>query len=71
MHVLDTSEIVIQSDWCDVYVVFIQVNSSGDVTTECRLSKSQLGKVPIDLIMHFECRVFDKNFCSVPNWLNN
>ena len=48
MHVLDTSEIVIQTDWCDVYEVFVQANSSGDVTTECRLSKSQLGKLPIE-----------------------
>ena len=48
MHVLDTSEIVIQRDWCDVYEVFVQVNSSGDVTTECQSSKSQLGKLPFE-----------------------
>ena len=48
MHALDTSEIVIQTDWCDVYEVFVQANSSGDVTTECRSSKSQLGKMPIE-----------------------
>ena len=47
MHALDISEIVIQTDWCDVYEVFVQTNSSGDVTTGCRLSKSQLGKLPI------------------------
>ena len=48
MHVLDTSEIVIQTDWCDVYEVFVQANSSGDVTTECRSSKSQFGKMSIE-----------------------
>ena len=32
MHALDTSEIVIQTDWCDVYEVFAQAISSGDVT---------------------------------------
>ena len=48
MHVLDTSEIVIQTDWCDVYEVFVQAISSGDVTTECWSSKSQLGKLPIE-----------------------
>ena len=48
MHVLDTSEIVIQRDWCDAYEVFVQVNSSGDVTTECWSSKPQHGKMPID-----------------------
>ena len=50
MHALDTSEIVIQTDWCDVYEVFVQANSSGDVTTEShdQLSKSQLGKLPIE-----------------------
>ena len=48
MHVLDTSETVIQSDRYDVYEVFAQVNSSGVVTTECQSSKSQLGKMPID-----------------------
>ena len=47
MNVLDTSEIVIQTDWCDVYEVFVQANSFGGVTTECQLSKSQLGKLPI------------------------
>ena len=48
MHALDTSEIVIQTDWCDVYEVFVQANSSGDITTECWSSKSQLGKLPIE-----------------------
>ena len=50
MHVLDTSEIVIQSDRYDVYEVFVQVNSSGDVNTESQSSKSQLGKMPIDFV---------------------
>ena len=49
MHVLGTSEIVIQTDWCGVYYkVFVQANSSGDVTTECWSSKYQLGKMPIE-----------------------
>ena len=48
MHILDTSEIVIQTDWCDVYELFVQTNSSGDVTTEYLSSKSQLGKLPIE-----------------------
>ena len=48
MHVLNTSEIVIQTDWCGVYKVFVQANSSGDVTTECWPSKSQLGKMLIE-----------------------
>ena len=48
MHALDTSEIVIQTDLCDVYEVFVQENSSSDVTTESQLSKSQLCKLPIE-----------------------
>ena len=48
MHVLETSKIVIQTDWCDVYEVFVQANSSGDVTTDCQSSKSLPGKVPIE-----------------------
>ena len=48
MHALDISEIVIQTDWCDAYEVFVQANSSGDTATEYQSSKSQLGKLPIE-----------------------
>ena len=50
MHALDTSETVIQGDWCDVNGVFVQANSCNDVTTGYRLSKFQLGKLPIEFI---------------------
>ena len=37
LHALDTSEIVIQTDFCDTDEVFVQANSYGDGTTECQL----------------------------------
>ena len=49
MHALNTLEMVIQTDCYDVDKVFVQANSSSDGATECGSSKSQLGKLPIEL----------------------